>query len=307
MSRRSTTFFVCTSVFISSLGYAKEDAFLLADLNHNGILEKSEFLNYVNGLRTALTPYLSLSEPLDDDTDFRPASSSLSSSTSMASIGDGVLSGIISIFGTEIGDKTFFIAAIMSMRHERGIVFAGAIGALIVMTVLSVALGGVVGYLLPPVYSHYAGTILFIFFGLQMLKSAKGLEGSAPSEELAEVEEDLMTKKKNEDNDDDAMETGTEPAEVPLITVLTQAFVLTFFAEWGDRSQIATITLSTTKSALGVTLGAVLGHCVCTGVAVLGGKLLASRISERSVAIFGGVLFLFFGAHSLVVGPPSTS
>ena len=31
---------------------------------------------------------------------------------------------------SEIGDKTFFIAAIMAMRNPRGVVFAGAIGAL---------------------------------------------------------------------------------------------------------------------------------------------------------------------------------
>lgn len=38
---------------------------------------------------------------------------------------------------SELGDKTFFIAAIMAMRHPRLTVFAGAIGALALMTVLS--------------------------------------------------------------------------------------------------------------------------------------------------------------------------
>lgn len=38
---------------------------------------------------------------------------------------------------SELGDKTFFIAAIMAMRHPRAIVFAGAISALALMTVLS--------------------------------------------------------------------------------------------------------------------------------------------------------------------------
>lgn len=38
---------------------------------------------------------------------------------------------------SELGDKTFFIAAIMAMRHPRCIVFTGAIGALALMTVLS--------------------------------------------------------------------------------------------------------------------------------------------------------------------------
>jgi len=38
---------------------------------------------------------------------------------------------------SELGDKTFFIAAIMAMRHSRITVFAGAISALALMTVLS--------------------------------------------------------------------------------------------------------------------------------------------------------------------------
>lgn len=38
---------------------------------------------------------------------------------------------------SELGDKTFFIAAIMAMRHPRLTVFIGAIGALALMTILS--------------------------------------------------------------------------------------------------------------------------------------------------------------------------
>lgn len=41
------------------------------------------------------------------------------------------------ILVSELGDKTFFIAAIMAMRHARLIVFAGAISALALMTILS--------------------------------------------------------------------------------------------------------------------------------------------------------------------------
>ena len=45
------------------------------------------------------------------------------------------------ILASEIGDKTFFIAAVMAMRNSRKLVFAGAMGALAVMTVLSALLG----------------------------------------------------------------------------------------------------------------------------------------------------------------------
>lgn len=49
----------------------------------------------------------------------------------------GLFSSFSAIIATEIGDKTFFIAAVLSMRNDRMAVFGGAICALIVMTVLS--------------------------------------------------------------------------------------------------------------------------------------------------------------------------
>lgn len=47
------------------------------------------------------------------------------------------LASLSVILVSEIGDKTFFIAAIMAMRHSRTIVFAGAISSLWLMTILS--------------------------------------------------------------------------------------------------------------------------------------------------------------------------
>ena len=52
-------------------------------------------------------------------------------------------------------------------------------------------------------------------------------------------------------------------------------------AEWGDRSQIATITLAAEYNPYGVTVGAILGHSICTGTAVLGGKAIPVHIPER--------------------------
>ena len=66
--------------------------------------------------------------------------------------------------------------------------------------------------------------------------------------------------------------------------VLRAAVVLTFLAEWGDRSQITTIALATEETFV-VLVGALLGHFICTGTAVLGGKMISSKISEKYVIL----------------------
>ncbi len=133
------------------------------------------------------------------------------------------------------------------------------------------------------------------------------------SDELEEVENELISKndeeetqesleeaKKSEKNDEsDTLKSDSS------IAVFTQALTLTFLAEWGDRSQIATIALAASKDPMGVIFGGLLGHALCTGIAVIGGRMLAARISERTVAIVGGVLFIFFALHSFIVGPDS--
>lgn len=85
-------------------------------------------------------------------------------------------------------------------------------------------------------------------------------------------------------------------------SVVLSTLTMTFLAEWGDRSQIATIALATSKPALWVTIGGVVGHCCCTGLAVIGGRALASSISERLVVGCSGMFFLAFAAYGVFCG-----
>ncbi len=138
---------------------------------------------------------------------------------------------------------------------------------------------------------------------LRLLRDASSMEGGGPSDELHEVEEELVGKKSAEgpaDDDERGKGKGGKASGAAVTKVLTQAFTLTFLAEWGDRSQIATIALASAKDPVGVTLGGILGHALCTGLAVIGGRMLAARISEKTVATVGGLTFLAFGVHAFM-------
>lgn len=88
---------------------------------------------------------------------------------------------------------------------------------------------------------------------------------------------------------------------LPNSHILTQAFVMTFLAEWGDRSQIATIALAASFNAYMVTLGALLGHLICTGAAVKLGFWISGKVSEKQVLTVGGIVFIISGICTLAL------
>ena len=194
----------------------------------------------------------------------------------------GFTAGLLLITLSELGDKTFFIGVILATRHPRRWVFAGVTAALFVMTVLSVAIGQVVT-IFPERYVQGLTVALFLGFGLKLLYDASRMRGPGSLEdEQAEALEAVEER-----------EAGVKKWTVK--TVLLEAFSLTFVAEWGDRTQFATIALAAANHPVGVVLGATLGHAVCAAIAVACGKLIAGRISERWLTIVGGVLFIVFG------------
>lgn len=218
-------------------------------------------------------------------------------------ISEGFLKSWGMILVSEIGDKTFFIAAIMAMRNSRSVVFGGAFAALAAMTVLSAALGWAAPNLISRKYTHWAAILLFLLFGLRALYDALSTSETEGESEWEEVERELGGSKPVKE-DEDWKRGGVWKLNLRryLHPVFVEAFILTFLAEWGDRSQIATIGLAAATDVVGVTLGGMLGHALCTGAAVLGGRHLSNLINEKTVTVLGGVLFLVFAAHALWTG-----
>lgn len=97
------------------------------------------------------------------------------------------------IIVSEIGDKTFFIAAIMAMKYTRLLVFAGAISALGFMTFLSVILGFAM-MIIPRWVTQYICTLLLALFGLKMLYDGWRMNPEEGQEEFEEVTAELKRK-----------------------------------------------------------------------------------------------------------------
>ncbi|KAL5120679.1 GCR1-dependent translation factor 1 [Pleosporales sp. CAS-2024a] len=99
------------------------------------------------------------------------------------------------IIFSEIGDKTFLVAALMAMRHPRLLVFSAAFSALVVMTVLSAVLGHAVPSVLSERFTHFAAAALFLVFGIKLLREGLAMSpDDGVGEEMREVEQELEEK-----------------------------------------------------------------------------------------------------------------
>ncbi|GBG89639.1 hypothetical protein CBR_g49428 [Chara braunii] len=176
---------------------------------------------------------------------------------------EGLVKSLFMTILSEVGDKTFFVAALLAMRHPRSSVMAGSLGALLLMTVLSVFLGWAAPSLISPKLMQHVATVLFLAFGIKSLIDvvSNGEEGSSELEEVeAELDKDLKNTACSQSQsivDKTQVEKNGgnvgEPADKVCVQQSTQrqllcclfspvsiqAFSLAFFSEWGDKSQRA--------------------------------------------------------------------
>lgn len=92
----------------------------------------------------------------------------------------GFTAGPLLITLLELGDKTFFIGALLAMRHPRRWVFVGVTTALFTIRLLSVLIGQV-ATLLPLQVVKWTAALLFIGFGDKLRCCPNGI-GWLPGE-----------------------------------------------------------------------------------------------------------------------------
>ncbi|KAM3329408.1 hypothetical protein ACQJBY_026464 [Aegilops geniculata] len=116
----------------------------------------------------------------------------------LGDISTGFASAFLLIFFSELGDRTFFIAALLAARNSGGVIFLGTFGALAVMTVISVVLGRAFHYVDGVLPFSFGGTdfpiddilavCLLVYYGVTTLLDAASGDGEKMNEEQEEVE-----------------------------------------------------------------------------------------------------------------------
>jgi putative Ca2+/H+ antiporter (TMEM165/GDT1 family) len=179
------------------------------------------------------------------------------------------IASFLATLPAELPDKTILACLILSSRYRPLYVFTGAAAAFLAQVVIAVAAGGALS-LLPHriIEACAAGAFLVGAVLLLMQKEEAGAD--------------------EEDTGRDGMRSGFWP-------VAGTAFTVVFLAEFGDLTQLLTISLAARfHDPLAVGIGATLGLWVAAAAAVTVGwrvlKLIPMRWLTRGAAVVMVVL-----------------
>ncbi len=85
-----------------------------------------------------------------------------------------------------------------------------------------------------------------------------------------------------------------------LLTLLFTTFFAVFLAEMGDKTQLTTITLSsTTNKPLAVFIGSSIALILATLLGALAGGSIAKLIPDFILKLLSGIVFLIIGINQL--------
>ena len=172
------------------------------------------------------------------------------------------------IFLAEIGDKSQLLCMTLASRRRHQPVFWGAISAFMVLNLLAVVFGAALALWLPERLVAMAVAILFAVFVVLSLR--------------ADLEQDCQE---------------VQPQSGRSIFATT--FLMLFFAEMGDKTQLAVVGLAGTLPPVQVWVGATLALGATSALAILVGNTLLRRVPLRRLHQLSGVLFLAIATLAL--------
>ena len=174
------------------------------------------------------------------------------------------------IFVVELPDKTFIAALVLSTRYRAWAVWVGVGLAFLIQTLIACTVGGLVTLLPHEVVEIVAGLIFLVGAVLLLTEAPKADAAEARTEE------------------EYAAKATTPKAGLAAIGA---SFLVLFAAEWGDLSQLLTISLvGRYHDAVSVFVGAWSALLVVSGLAVVAGRFLLRYLRLSTIHYVGSAV-----------------
>ena len=171
------------------------------------------------------------------------------------------------ILVAELGDKSMLACVALGARLRAGPVILGALLAFSGLNALGVLFGASVGAALPPALVAAVVAVMFLAFGAVTLLS------------------------RDEEDGDEAPDAAQTTGRSALLTTMS----LLFFAELGDKTQLAVAALASDHHPVAVWAGATAGLTFTSALGVWAGQTLLTRLPKRALRLAAGGLFVAFG------------
>jgi putative Ca2+/H+ antiporter (TMEM165/GDT1 family) len=187
---------------------------------------------------------------------------------------DPVVIGLtfLAIFVVELPDKTFLATLVLATKYRPVLVWIGVGLAFAVQTTVAVLLGHAVSFL-PEDVVHAAAGLMFLAGAVILIREGRSHQQAAESDE--------------------------EPAtkDVHGFRAVLASFLVLFAAEWGDLSQLLTISLVAKYEApAAVFVGALGALLVVSGLAVAAGRQLQRFVKLHVLHYVGAGVCLVLAA-----------
>ncbi|WAK00694.1 TMEM165/GDT1 family protein [Methylobacter sp. YRD-M1] len=165
------------------------------------------------------------------------------------------------IAAAEIGDKSQLVCMTLASRHRGLPVMLGAIAAFAFLNTLAVVFGVAIAAWLPEYIVAATVAFLFAAFGIHALR-------------IEEEDEDEEVKEKSGHG------------------IFFTTFLLITVAEFGDKTQLAVVALSSTASPIAVWLGSTAALASTSALGILAGRTILKKFPLTLLHKISGAIFL---------------
>ncbi len=169
------------------------------------------------------------------------------------------------IAAAEIGDKSQLVCMTLASRHRAMPVLLGAIAAFAFLNTLAVVFGVAIASWLPDYIVAATVAFLFAAFGIHSLRMQA------------------------EDDDETVKEKSGHG-------IFFNTFLLITVAEFGDKTQLAVVALSSTATPLAVWLGSTTALASISALGIIAGRALLKKVSLVLLHKISGTIFMVLSA-----------
>jgi putative Ca2+/H+ antiporter (TMEM165/GDT1 family) len=166
------------------------------------------------------------------------------------------------IAAAEIGDKSQLVCMTLASRHRAMPILLGAVFAFAFLNTLAVVFGVAIAKWLPQYIVAATVALLFAAFGIHALRVGE-----------------------EEDEEGEVVEKSGH-------SIFFTTFLLITVAEFGDKTQLAVVALSSTALPVAVWVGATAALAMTSGLGVLAGRTILQKIPLTLLHRLSGAIFL---------------